>query len=272
MDWDPEIHDPTQLPRPTGEDAAGSQAEPPAGPSEPSSEPPPIDLFAPIDPNAPVSGHRPAPAGGRPISESPEQDWDAAKASIFPLLRDVGTTGLSVAEFDPAATADSGARAHTQPLVDEGPAGLPVVYAMRSGAFDVIVNGDHLLTWGIGVIELQDVALANLAAWSATAAWTDETSDDRRLLSSISGEGWDASRILLREVAEYLARELGGRGRIIIGIPDRHTLAASAIGPADMDFLPMFEDFVRETAGAADEPIDRRVFELVGGRLVPFVP
>lgn len=269
MTWDPEIHDPTQRPRTPGEgEPEGWPATEPESPAEPT----PIDPFAPIDPNAPVSGHRPAPPSTRPVSESPEQDWAAARASIFPLLREAGTTGQSVTDFDPAATADSGARAHTQPLVDEGPAGLPVVYAMRSGSFDVIVNGDHLLTWGIGVTELQDAALANLAAWSATAAWTDEVSGDRRLLSSITGEGWDASRILLREVGEHLARELGGRGRIVVGLPDRHTLAASSIGPADVDFLPMFDEFVRETAGAADEPIDRRVFELVDGRLVAFVP
>jgi hypothetical protein len=39
-----------------------------------------------------------------------------------------------------------------------------------------------------------------------------------------------------------------------------------------MDFAVMFEEFVVETSGAADEPIERRVFELVGGRLTPFVP
>jgi hypothetical protein len=267
MDWDPEIHDPTGRPRPPEEGP---------GPAEPSEEPPFVDPFAPfapIDPNAPVSGHRPPPAPSRPASESPEQDWSAARASIFPLLRPVGTAGMAVTEFDPSTVVDATARSHTQPLIDEGPAGLPVVYALRSGAFDVIVNADHLLTWGIGVTDLQDAALANLAAWSAKAPWTDEVSGERRLLSSSTGEGWDASRILLPDVAEYIARELGGGGgRILVGIPDRHTLAATSLGPSDMDFAVMFEEFVVETSGAADEPIERRVFELVGGRLTPFVP
>jgi hypothetical protein len=259
MDWDPEIHDPLSRSRQPDE---GEAVEP---------EPPPVDPYAPIDPNAPVSGHRPAPPPSRPISESPEQDWAAARSHVFPLLRPIGTAGMPVTDFDPTSVADSGARVHTQPLLDEGPAGLPVVYALRSGSFDVIVNADHLLTWGISVTDLQDAALANLAQWSEGAPWTDEVSGDRRLLSSSTGEGWDASRILLPEVAQYLTRELGGAGRILVGLPDRHTLAAASLGAADPDFAAMFEEFVVETAGAADEPIERRVFELEGGQLVPFV-
>jgi hypothetical protein len=260
MDWDPEIHDATSRPRPADE------------PGPEPAEPPPVDPYAPIDPNAPVSGHRPAPPPSRPVSETPEQDWAAAKASVFPLLRPIGTSGMAVTEFDASSVVDSGARSHTQPLVDEGPAGIPVVYALRSGAFDVIVNADHLLTWGISVGELQDAAMGNLASWSGAAAWTDEVSGDRRLLSSSTGEGWDASRILLPEVADYLGRELGGGGRILVGLPDRHTLAATVLAPADTDWGPMFEEFVVETAGGADEPIERRVFELTGGQLIPYSP
>ena len=65
---------------------------------------------------------------------------------------------------------------HAQPLLDEGPAGLPVVYTIDAGAYDIVVNGDHLLSWGVEPSEVQDAALRNLAAWSATAPWTDEVS------------------------------------------------------------------------------------------------
>jgi len=264
MVWDPEIHDPTSRPRSPDELAEGEGAVEP---------PPPVDPYAPIDPNAPVSGHRPAPTAGRPVSEAPEHDWSAAKGSVFPLLRPIGTAGMPVTDFDPSTVVDMGARSHTQPLLDEGPGGLPVVYALRSGSFDVMVNADHLLTWGISVADLQDAALANLGAWSAGAPWTDEISGDRRLLSSSTGEGWDASRILLHEVADYIVGELGGGGgRILVGLPDRDTLAATSLGPADADFAVMFEEFVVETAGGADEPIERRVFELAGGQLIPYVP
>jgi hypothetical protein len=59
---------------------------------------------------------------------------------------------------------------------------------------------------------------------------------------------------------------------VLVGLPDRHTLAATALAPSDADWAPMFEEFVVETAGGADEPIERRVFELTGGQLVPYAP
>ncbi len=48
--------------------------------------------------------------------------------------------------------------------------------------------------------------MRNLAAWSATAPWTDEVSGERRLISSDTGNGWDAARILLPEVVAHLRR------------------------------------------------------------------
>jgi uncharacterized protein YtpQ (UPF0354 family) len=114
------------------------------------------------------------------------------------------------------------------------------------------------------------VALRNLAAWSSEAAWTDEVSGDRRLLSSDTGDGWDAVRVLLAEVRDHLARELGAAGRVLVGLPERHLLIAGTLRPGDEEFAALFADFVVEHSGGADEPIDRRVFELSGGRLVDF--
>ena len=238
-------------------------------------EPPPAirdaapDYLAPIDDTAPVSGHTPPPEGGASVADTPEHDWEHAKGLVYPAFRPVGTQGEPVTSFDlMAATADG--RSHTQPLIDEGPAGLPVVYALDAGAFDVIVSGDHLRTWGIGPAELQDAAMGNLIRWSASAPWTDEISGERRLVSSDTGDGWDAVRILLPDVVDHLTRELGPHGRILIGLPERHLLVAGSLRPNDDEFAALFADFVLETSGGADEPVDRRVFELADGRLVEF--
>ena len=227
------------------------------------------DILSPIDASAPVSGHVPAPDHGPPsIAESPEQNWGAASKVIYPLLRPLGVQGLVVAEIDAAALAADSARGHSQPLIDEGPGGLTVVYAMPADGYDVIVNGDHLLTWGVSTEAIQEAALKNLAAWSATAAWTDEVSGERRLISSDTGDGWDSSRILLPDVIDKLTSELGGVGRVLVGVPERHLLIAGALRPGDEEFASLFGDFVIESSGGADEPVDRRVFELVDGRLV----
>jgi hypothetical protein len=229
------------------------------------------DILAPIDADSPVSGHMPPSEVARPsIAESPEHDWSAASALLVPLLRPAGTQGIAVTDIDATALAAEASRSHSQPLLDEGPCGLAVVYAMPGTGFDVIVNADHLMSWGVGVTDVQDAALGNLAKWSAGAAWTDEVSGERRLISSDTGDGWDAARILLPEVRDRLVAELGAAGRILIGLPERHLLIAGALLPTDDEFAALFAEFVVESSGAADEPVDRRVFELVDGRLVEF--
>lgn len=230
----------------------------------------PPDYLAPIDASAPVSGHVPPPEPSGPIAESPEHDWERARTLLFPAFRPVGTQGLAVESIDRDALAGHGSQSHAQPLLDQGPAGLPVVYTMDAGGFDIVVNGDHLLSWGVEPSAIQDAAMQNLASWSAGAAWSVETSGDRQLVSSQTGDGWDAARILLPEAVQHLVRELGPVGRILVGIPERHLLIAGPLRPGDDEFAVLFADFVVEQSGGADEPIDRGVFELVEGRLVTF--
>ncbi len=228
------------------------------------------EYLVPLDPSGPVSGHVPAPEHRAPIAEAPEHDWSHARNIIYPAFRPVGTQGLAMATLDRETLARHANQSHAQPLVDEGPAGLPVVYTIDAGAFDIIVNGDHLLSWGVEPSEVQDAAMRNLAAWSAEAPWTDEVSGDRRLISSDTGSGRDAVRILLPEVIAHLVEELGPFGRILVGVPERHLMSAGSLRPDDEDFAALFADFVLEQSGGSDEPIDRRAFELVGGRLVEF--
>jgi len=192
---------------------------------------PTSDVLTPIDPTAPVSGHVVLSTPTQSVSAAPEHDWAAAAPRIHPLLRPTGTGGLRFDEFDPERLAASALRSGAESLVDEGPAGLAVVYALTAGPYDVIVSAEHLLGWNVGVADVQDAAVANLRAWSSAAGWTEERSTDRRLLSSQSGDGWDAARILLPEVRELLATELGDRGRILVGLPERHLLVAGASRP-----------------------------------------
>lgn len=239
-------------------------------------EPPPSfrdaapDYLAPLEEGGVVSGHTPAPEATVSAIDSPEHDWARARDLIYPAFRPVGTQGLSVEGMDRDTLVSTNV-SHAQPILDVGPAGLPVVYTLDAGAFDVVINGDHLLSWGVGPEEVQDAALANLARWSAAAPWTEEVSGDRRLVSSDTGDGWDAARIMLPDVVDYLVAELGPHGRILVGVPERHLLTAGSLRPGDDDFAALFADFIVEHSGGADEPIDRRVFELVDGRLVEFV-
>jgi hypothetical protein len=268
---DPELRDPRAVRPPTHDPSdVGSDVWRDYGDGPPPAWRDAAPGIGPVDPDAPVSGHQPAPAASSSIAESPEHDWEAAARLLYPLLRPVGTPGVPIAHVDPRALADEGMKSHAQPLIAEGPGELVVVYAISSGRFDVIVNADHLLSWGVAVEAVEEAARSNLAAWAASAPWSDETSDRRRLLSSQTGEGWDAARILLPETRAHLAAELGGSGRVLVGLPERHLLVAGALTADDPDYAALLSDFVVEQSGQADEPIDRRLFELVGDRLEPF--
>ena len=159
------------------------------------------------------------------------------------------------------------------PLIDDGPADLLIAYALAAGGFDVLANGDHLAGWNVSAATLRDAAFRNLDGWSATAPWSTDAAERRRVISSDTGDGWDASRILLPDAIAYLEGELGAPGdRVLVGLPARHLLVAGSLHADDPEFGPLFADFVLEYSGDSDEAIDRRVFELRGGRLVLFDP
>jgi hypothetical protein len=233
-------------------------------------EPPPAwrdkppDVLTPIDEAAPVSGHTPASDEGASPALAVEHDWAAAAVHVFPVLRPEGTHGTMLADIDSDSLAAEGLKKHALPLIDAGPAGLAVAYALRSPAYDVLVNADHLLAWGVDAATLRDTAMENLRAWSATAPWTDEMSGERRLISSDTSDGGDAARILLPEVRGHLAGECGSPARCLVAVPDRDLLIAGSLQPGDEGFAGQLAAFVTEVAEGAHEPIDRGLFELVG--------
>ena len=58
------------------------------------------DVLAPIDADAPVSGHVPLAASQVSATEAPEHDWPTARALIRPAFRPVGTQGLAMESID----------------------------------------------------------------------------------------------------------------------------------------------------------------------------
>jgi hypothetical protein len=233
------------------------------------SEPP--DILSPIDEDAPVSGHRPPPELTIPGAQAPEHDWAAAKGRVFPLLRPAGTLGVALDEARSVSLVDS--LANTQPVISRGPVDLMVAYGMAADGFAILVNAEHLLSWGIDGATLHEAAMVNLAAWSAQAEWIDERTTDRRLVSSSTGEGYDAARILLPEVRERIA-DLGADApagtRILVGLPERDMLVAGPLVPGDDEFAALLGEFLGEQHDAAVQPITEAIFELRGTELVSF--
>ena len=218
------------------------------------------------------NGHDAGTVATNPSSLEPEHDWAAAAKTVFPSLRPTGTHGAHLDDLDAARLSHEGTKTHALPLVDDGPASLAVVYVLRQPAYDVVINADHLLTWGIGVAALRAAAMENLRAWSSTAPWSGELEGKRHLVSSDTGDGGDAARILLAEVRGHLVGECGGPARVLVGLPDRDLLVAGSLNPGDGEFAHQFAAFVADISEGASEPIDGRLFEIVGDdhELVPY--
>lgn len=211
-----------------------------------------------------MPGGVPRPPGA---SFAPEHDWSAASALIYPVLRPAGSLGRFL---DTLATPMSAA-GDTQPVIDVGPADLVVAYTIMAAGFDVLASGDHIAAWAVGPSTFREAAYGNLARWSSGAPWSEDADGRRRILSSDTGDGWDAARILLPEATRHLGTTLGrGDARVLVGLPARHLLLAGALLPDDPEFSVLFADFVVDYADDSDDAIDRRAFELVAGRLVPF--
>jgi len=229
------------------------------------------NVLTPIDEDAPISGHQPLPERTVAGAEAPEHAWSAAKGRLFPLLRPPDTAGIALDEADSVSLAEG--VANTQPVISRGPAGLAIVYGLAAEGFAVLVNAEHLHSWGVNGAELHDVAMANLAAWSNEAEWNEERTDERRLLSSSTGDGYDAARILLPEararIAE-LANDAPAGTRILVGIPERDMLVAGLLAPGDDEFVGLFGEFLADQLAAAMQPVDERIRELRGTELVEF--
>jgi hypothetical protein len=212
-----------------------------------------------------ISGHRSTEAVASVAhSEAPEHDWAAASSRVFPALRPRGTRGAPLGELDEARLAHEGMKKHALQIVDEGPAGIPIVYVLREAAFDVVINADHLLTWGVSAQTLRDAAMVNLSTWSDGASWTDEAVGDRHIVSSDTGAGADAARILVTAARGHLAGQCGGPARVLVGIPDRDLMIAGSLNLGDESFAEQFAAFVAELHDEAHEPIERGLFEVVG--------
>jgi hypothetical protein len=228
-------------------------------------------ILDPFDPDAPSSGHVPAPEPGVQRADAPEHDWAAARSRVFPLLRASDAEGVDADHVHDLSLADS--LANTLPLKRSGPAGLSVVYGIAADGFAVLVNAEHLLSWGVTAGDLDAAAHENLAAWSRDAEWAEEREEMRQLLSSSTCAGYDASRVLLPEVRARLESLAAGSPegtRILVGVPDRDLLVAAPLVPGDEGFVELFSAFVAEQFGSGSMPIAEGLLELRHGELVAF--
>jgi hypothetical protein len=199
------------------------------------------------------------------IAGAPEQDWATATGLVMPVLVPVGNPGVPADAYDPAVLQLVRGTAGGIPIHWPGPAAIPVAVAIPATGFHVLVNAEHVAAWAVDPAAVISTAMANLAAWSNSTPWDEETSAGRRILVSDSGEGWDAARLLLPDVRLFVERELSSEGRVLVAVPSRHLFVAGSAPASDTAFAGDLQAFVRASHADADEPVDPRVFVLDQG-------
>ena len=144
-------------------------------------------------------------------------------------------------------------QSHAQPLLDDGRPAFRSSTPSPAGGFDIVVNGDHLLSWGIELAELQDAAIAQPGHVGVDGAM-DQRGLGRAPLDQL--RYWRRARCgadLLPDVADYLAQELGRASRALAGIPSATCSTAATLRRGDEGFFAMFSEFIVEQSGGADE-------------------
>jgi uncharacterized protein YtpQ (UPF0354 family) len=170
------------------------------------------------------------------------QDFSEIAERIFPLFKPVEL----VAEVHERGL---------PPLVyREFLADLIIVYAISEGARVLYVNEDHLDAWGASASDLHERALANLREHSVDVKYTTLGEGEQTLFIYKSGDGYDASRLLLTDTLADLARRLPGR--MVIGIPSRDFLIA--FSDANPDILQALAaqiqtDYIGQPNGLTDQ-------------------
>ena len=195
-------------------------------------EPPPSyrdsapDYLAPIDDSSPVSGHTPAPESADVRRRLARARLGPRPGLIYPAFRPVGTQGLDIGSLDRdhlvaqgAVSTPSRCSTSGRPACRSSTRSMPARTTSSSTATTCCRGAS-------GHRRSRTRPCATCRAGRASAPWTDEISGDRRLVSSDTGDGWDAARILLPEVVAHLA---DGAGRVRPH-PRRTARAASADG------------------------------------------
>lgn len=111
-------------------------------------------------------------------------------------------------------------------------ADLIIVYVIDEERSVSFINEEHLEHWDITEQDLHAKALDNLRLRTIDVAYTSVGEGDQRLFIFNSGDGYDASRLLLTDMLTEWANTLPGN--IVIGIPNRDFLIAFSNSNADV--------------------------------------
>jgi uncharacterized protein YtpQ (UPF0354 family) len=141
-------------------------------------------------------------------------------------------------------------------------ADLMIAYVIDEEHSFAYINEDHLERWNISVQDLHEQALANLRRRTDDRVkYTTVGEGEQRLFIFNSGDGYDATRLLLADVLAAWSRELPGH--LVVGIPNRDFLIA--FSDANSEILRAVAAQVQSDAVQREYGLTEQLFTLADG-------
>jgi len=138
---------------------------------------------------------------------------------------------------------------------------LMIAYVIDEERSVAYINEEHLDRWNMSVHDLHEQALVNLRRRSEQVKYTTVGTDEQQLFIFNSGDGYDASRLLLSEVLAEWARAVPGN--LVLGIPNRDFLIA--FSDANPEILRAIAMQVQADAARREYGLTDQLFTLVKG-------
>jgi uncharacterized protein YtpQ (UPF0354 family) len=138
---------------------------------------------------------------------------------------------------------------------------LIIAYVIDEERSVSYINENHLERWEVAVVDLHERAIENLRRRTAdTVRYTTVGEGEQQLFIFNSGDGYDASRLLLSDVLAEWARQMPGR--LVIGVPNRDFMIA--FSDANPEILRAVAAQVQADAVRREYALTDQLFTLAG--------
>ncbi len=139
---------------------------------------------------------------------------------------------------------------------------LDVIYAVQGDHYFTVATKDDLARWGQSVGEIDSLALANLEKQTnKEQKLLCEPSGGQKLCGWASGDGYDASRMLVPGLRREIVKELGGPA--VYAVPLESVFVALT-----RNYAPVIKGKVLQEFTTGKNPLSPELFEERNGQLV----
>ena len=139
---------------------------------------------------------------------------------------------------------------------------LDVVYAVQGDHYFTVATKDDLARWGQSVDDVDSLALSNLEKkTNANQKLLCEPSGGQKLCGWASGDGYDASRMLVPGLRRQIVKELGGPA--VYAVPLESVFVALT-----RNYAPVIKGKVLQEFTTGKNPLSPDLFEERNGKLV----